>query len=163
MSAVLKQQPILLRPMAESDLDTVLAIEQDAYRFPWSLGIFRDCLRMGYSTWVLELDGIIEGYGIISVGAGESHLLNLCVRRHSQRLGLGRALLEHLLKVAREHHADSMFLEVRPSNQCALQLYRRMGFTEVGTRRAYYPARQSREDALILARQLVTADSAWNL
>ncbi len=156
MSAVLRDEAVTLRPMRENDLGAVFEIEDEAYRFPWSPGIFRDCLRMGYSCWVLELRGGIEAYGIMSMGAGEAHLLNLCVRVSSQRTGLGRTLLKHLLVVAGEHRADTMLLEVRPSNRCALRLYRDLGFSEVGMRRAYYPDDRAREDALILARHLPT-------
>jgi ribosomal-protein-alanine N-acetyltransferase len=87
----------------------------------------------------------------MSVAGSESHILNLCVRATSQAEGLGRALLEHLLAVAREHHADTVLLEVRPSNGSALRLYEGMGFSRVGLRRAYYPGRDGREDAVILA------------
>jgi ribosomal-protein-alanine N-acetyltransferase len=136
--------------MTEDDLFEVVAIEQEAYPFPWSQQIFRDCLRVGYCCWVLESLQTIEGYGILAVGAGESHLLNLCVRRCSQGRGLGRNLLMHLLQIARDHHADTLYLEVRPSNRTALKLYHSLGFNKVGMRRAYYPAEWGREDALIL-------------
>ncbi len=59
------------------------------------------------------------------------------------------------MNVARRHGADSMFLEVRPSNAVALRLYQGMGFDEIGRRRGYYPDEEGREDALILARTLL--------
>lgn len=149
---------LLLRPMRETDLEEVLEIERGAYAFPWSPGIFRDCLRVGYSCWTLELRTAVVAYGILSVGSGEAHLLNLCVRKDLQGTGLGRKVLQHLFGVAREHHADAMFLEVRPSNRAALRLYESMGFNAAGVRRAYYPAEDTREDALILARQLTLED-----
>lgn len=145
--------------MTEADLPHVLQIERTAYQFPWSAGIFRDCLRVGYCCWVLEVHGYVEAYGILSVGAGEAHLLNLCVRKTFQRMGLGRRLLRHFLGIARQHHADSMFLEVRPSNYAALRLYEGMGFNAAGIRRGYYPAQHCREDALILARHLKSIDA----
>lgn len=154
MSAVLKQALARLRPMQDADLSTVLDIEREAYGYPWSPGIFRDCLRVGYCCWVLEYQGLIDAYGIMSVGAKESHILNLCVRLGSQRQGLGRALLAQLLEVARDHGADTTLLEVRPTNRAAIALYESMGFNEVGRRNAYYPAKGRREDALILARSL---------
>ena len=139
-----------VRPMHEDDLAEVIAIEEAAYAFPWTAGIFRDCLRVGYSCWVLDVEARVAGYGILSVAAGESHLLNLCIEPDFRRRGFGRQLLAHLTDVARAHRADSMFLEVRPSNGAALDLYRSMGFNEVGMRRAYYPAEKAREDAVIL-------------
>lgn len=156
MSAVLKPAVPGCRPMRASDLGSVLAIERAAYPFPWSEAIFRDCLRVGYCCWVLELDGAVTGYGIMQVAAGESHVLNLCVHPAYHRQGYGRQLLLRLLELAREHRADVTLLEVRPTNEAAVALYRAMGFNEVGVRRAYYPGRKGKEDALILARSLVT-------
>lgn len=154
MSAVLKDTPLAIRPMRDVDLVQVLEIEREAYAFPWSAGIFRDCLRAGYCCWVLEQQDEVRAYGIMQVGAGESHILNLCVRANGRGRGLGRALLSHLLEVAREHRADTALLEVRPTNRPALGLYLAMGFNEVGVRRGYYPGRDGREDALILATYL---------
>jgi len=151
MSAVLKGVPLDIRPMRDDDLSMVLEIEREAYSFPWSEGIFRDCLRAGYCCWVVEQHQDVRAYGIMQVGGGESHILNLCVRAGARGQGLGRALLVHLLEVAREHRADTALLEVRPTNRAALGLYEAMGFNEVGVRRGYYPGREGREDALILA------------
>lgn len=154
MSAVLKDEPLQIRPMRDVDLAMVLDIEREAYTFPWSEGIFRDCLRAGYCCWVVEQGELVRAYGIMQVGTGESHILNLCVRASGRGQGLGRALLNHLLEVAIEHRADTALLEVRPTNRAALGLYEAMGFNEVGVRRGYYPGRNGREDALILARCL---------
>lgn len=154
MSAVLKDEPLQIRPMRDADLAMVLDIEREAYTFPWSEGIFRDCLRAGYCCWVVEQGELVRAYGIMQVGTGESHILNLCVRASGRGQGLGRALLNHLLEVAIEHRADTALLEVRPTNRAALGLYEAMGFNEVGVRRGYYPGRNGREDALILARCL---------
>lgn len=158
MSAVVKTSLLNIRPMVEADLAGVLEIECAAYEFPWSRRIFQDCLRVGYCCWVLEQDGEIAGYGIMAVAAGESHILNLCIGPVWQRLGRGRMLLDYLMEVARKHRADTMFLEVRPSNSAAQRLYRDAGFDEVGMRRNYYPARSGREDALIMARTLLYID-----
>jgi ribosomal-protein-alanine N-acetyltransferase len=143
-----------LRPMRSADLTAVMAIEERAYEFPWSCGVFEDCLRVGYCCWICEDEWHLYGYGVMSVGAAECHILNLCIAPASQGQGLGRHLMDHLLHLGRRHDADTAFLEVRPSNQAAIQLYLSMGFNEVGMRRAYYPARKGREDALILARSL---------
>ncbi|MDH3314241.1 MAG: ribosomal protein S18-alanine N-acetyltransferase [Gammaproteobacteria bacterium] len=155
MSAVLKTSLPAFRPMHAQDLGDVLAIERAAYRFPWSEGIFRDCLRVGYCCWVLEHEAAVAGYGIMQVAVGECHILNLCVHPAYHRQGFGRALLTRLLEIAREHHADTALLEVRPTNEAAVALYRRLGFHEVGVRRAYYPDHRGKEDALILARSLL--------
>ena len=154
MSAVLKTSPATVRPMLASDLDEVLAIERRGYEFPWSRSIFEDCLRVGYCCWLLEWDRVIAGHAVMSVAAGEAHILNLCIETALQRHGLGRFLLDHLLELALSHRALVMFLEVRPSNPAAQRLYGSAGFNEVGVRRNYYPARVAREDAIIMARQL---------
>lgn len=154
MSAVVKNQ-VNFRPMLEEDLADILAIENAVYDFPWSHTIFRDCLRVGYCCWVLEAEtGGIQAYGIMSVAAGECHILNLCVHPVVQGTGMGGRLLKFLLDLAHKHRADTAFLEVRPSNEAARQLYIREGFNEVGMRRNYYPARDGREDAIIMARSL---------
>lgn len=154
MSAVLKPAYPCCRPMRVSDLDAVMAVERAAYPFPWSEAIFRDCLRVGYCCWVLEVGDAVAGYGIMQVSAGESHVLNLCVHPAHHRRGYGRQLLTTLLDLAQQHHADVALLEVRPTNAAAVALYHDMGFNEVGVRRAYYPGHNGKEDALILARSL---------
>ena len=151
MNAAVMAPNLGLRPMRAVDIDAVLESERAGYEFPWSEDIFLDCLRVGYNCWVVEMGRLVVGHGIMSIGAGECHLLNLCIHPHWQGLGLGRHLLRRLLLVARHHRADTAFLEVRASNAPALRLYRSEGFCEIGTRRGYYPARNGREDAVVLA------------
>ncbi|MEX0951934.1 MAG: ribosomal protein S18-alanine N-acetyltransferase [Gammaproteobacteria bacterium] len=157
MSA-LPQATVAFRPMSAADIDAIMEVELAAYEFPWTPAIFRDCLRVGYCCWVLSHSNEIDGYGIMTVGAGECHILNLCIRPQLQNLGLGRALMEHLLELAVEHQADTAFLEVRPSNPVAIKLYDNLGFNQVGLRRRYYPAEYGREDALILAKSIRAHD-----
>jgi ribosomal-protein-alanine N-acetyltransferase len=154
MSAALADLAPCLRPMLESDLPLVMASERAAYDFPWTEGIIADCLRVGYHCCVAEKNGAVVGHGIMSVGAGECHVLNICVHPQWQGQGIGRHLLRALLSHARGRNADTAFLEVRISNALAYQLYASEGFCEVGTRRGYYPAREGREDAVVLARSL---------
>ncbi|HEX7044235.1 MAG TPA: ribosomal protein S18-alanine N-acetyltransferase [Burkholderiales bacterium] len=143
-----------LRPMRESDLNAVLEVERAAYEFPWSRAIFRDCLRVGYHCFVYEAAGTLCGHGIMSIGAEECHLLNICVHPDYQRRGLGRALVKFLLAFAQRKRAQVALLEVRVSNAGAYKLYTQLGFDEIGIRKDYYPARNGREDAIILARDL---------
>ena len=154
MSAVVKLAEPRFRPMDEGDMQSVLEIENTVYPYPWSETIFLDCLQVGYCCWVMERESELVAYGVMAVGAGESHILNLCVRPQFQGLGYGRAMLEHLLELAAVHNADTAFLEVRPTNFSAIRLYMNAGFNEVGVRRNYYPAKCGREDALIMARAL---------
>jgi ribosomal-protein-alanine N-acetyltransferase len=150
MSAELKPVAAVIRDMRQADLTTVATIEQAAYEFPWSPGIFRDCLLAGYVSVVLEHGGKVIGYGIMSVAAGEAHLLNLALSESARRMGNGRRLLEHLMELARRAGAEGMYLEVRPSNVRALALYERQGFEVLGRRRGYYRARGGTEDAVVL-------------
>ena len=143
-----------IRPMMEIDLADIATIEQQSYAFPWSENIFRDCLRVGYTCRALDMAGQIIGYGIMSLGAGEAHILNVCVRDEFRNLGLGRRLLEHLLERAAAAGVSEAFLEVRPSNLAAIRLYQRLGFDQIGIRRGYYQAPDGREDAIVLKREL---------
>ena len=140
-----------LRPMRELDISDVLITENAAYEFPWTNGVFRDGLRVGYSCWVLEVANEVVGHGIMSVAAQEAHILNLCIAPGFQGRGLGRYLLQHLLEAAGQHGATELFLEVRPSNQVAEALYSSSGFSAVGFRKAYYPGREGREDAIVMS------------
>ena len=140
--------------MGEDDLAQVVANELHAYEFPWTLGVFRDCLAAGQECRVALAEGEIVGHGVVSFGAGEAHLLNVCIRRQSQGQGHGRALVLHLLERARAREADVLFLEVRPSNHVAGNLYETLGFREIGVRRNYYPAHTGHEDARVLVLDL---------
>ncbi|MHB1093135.1 ribosomal protein S18-alanine N-acetyltransferase [Thiobacillus sp.] len=143
-----------LRPMAKRDLPRIHRIELASYEYPWSLGNFDDSLNAGYSMWVREAEGEIIGYYALMAAAGEAHLLNLTIAPMWRRHGLGRDLLEHSLVCACDHRAASLFLEVRTSNTSAIALYHSSGFTDLAVRRDYYPARNGREDALIMKKKL---------
>jgi ribosomal-protein-alanine N-acetyltransferase len=149
MSAVLKQA-LALRPMQMEDLDAVMAIEPTIYSHPWTRGNFSDSLTSGYSAWVLLQQQKIIGYALMMMVLDEAHLLNISVAKSHQKQGFGRYLLEHMLEIAKRHHAANMFLEVRTSNTTAISLYEHMGFCEMAVRRGYYPAHQGREDAILM-------------
>lgn len=145
-----------LRRMREEDLPAVLEIEAKNYNFPWSEGIFNDCLKAAnYSCWVCEeLDNIV-GYSILSIAVGESHIMNICVEPQLQGKGVGSKMLENMIDLARKK-SESIFLEVRPSNIAAIALYDKRGFNEIGRRKGYYPAVEGeREDAVMLGLELV--------
>lgn len=150
MSAVLNEG-WCFRAVEHQDLDAIMKIETAVYEYPWSQGIFRDCLRVGYDCVLLETENHISAYAVMTVGAKEAHLLNLCVHPEQQRQGIGRTLLQHMLERARRLNADTVFLEVRCSNNGAIALYHACGFNEIGIRKNYYPAANGRENAVILA------------
>ncbi len=162
MSAVLQSprpKSARFRPMREADLSAVMRLEQQGYLYGWTFEIFRDCLSAGYQCWLLEEAGLLLGYGVMSVAAGEAHLLNICVDPVQQGQGWGRHLLQHLLRLAQRHGTNTVFLEVRPSNTAACALYAQSGFNEVGLRRNYYPNGKHREDAVIMALELTGLES----
>ena len=150
MSAALRPRTEI-RGMSAKDLRGVAAVEQASYEFPWSPGIFRDCLLAGYQCLVLVAQGDINGYAIMSVAAREAHILNLCVHPAFQRCGFGRRLLYALCTRAEVLDVERVFLEVRPSNLAAIRLYRSAGFEQIGVRPSYYQANAGREDAVIFA------------
>src|SRR5438552_2495951 len=130
---LLKTSPeVVIRPMRATDVAEVVDIERSAYQFPWSEGIFRDCLRVGYICRVLDVGGEMGGYGIMSVGAGEAHILNVCIREEYRCRGFARKMLLYLLERARTAGMYEAFLEVRPSNTAAARLYQSLGFEQVG-------------------------------
>lgn len=144
----------LIRPMEQYDVPAVLALEQSAYEFPWTEGIFKDCLRVGYHSFVIERDEKIAGYVLMNTVVGEAHVLNLCVAPGLRRQGIARSLLDYIIDLAVALKSVSLFLEVRVSNAAALALYQSSGFDEIGIRRNYYPAPVGREDAIMLVKQL---------
>ncbi|NHA14802.1 ribosomal protein S18-alanine N-acetyltransferase [Thioalkalivibrio sp. XN279] len=152
MSAAVEPAVPRMRRMTEADLEAVWDIEQRAYVYPWSRGIFIDCLRVPYECDVVEQDGRVLGYTIVSMAADEAHLLNLCLDPQAQGQGLGRFMLEHVLETAQAQKARVIYLEVRPSNKRAIELYLRNGFRRIGVRPRYYRSGDGREDALVLAR-----------
>lgn len=154
MSAVVETPDMWLRPMKMEDLDELMHIELAMYPFPWTRRIFEDCLRVGYRCHVGEINGVLAGYGVMSTGADEAHVLNLCVAEEYQRRGLAREMLSLLLDEADTLEVRDVFLEVRPSNIGAVTLYEQMGFNQVGVRKDYYPTESGREDAIIYAASL---------
>jgi len=159
MSAVLKgearhPEAPLIDVLRAEDLDAVIAIENAVYTHPWTRGNFADSLGAGYLCRALRIDGRLQGYSILIVAVGEAHLLNLSIADSVQRRGLGSTLLREVMRIAREHQAQHLFLEVRPSNAPAQALYAKFGFRNIGLRRGYYPAQGGREDAIVLSREL---------
>jgi [ribosomal protein S18]-alanine N-acetyltransferase len=150
-----------LRPMLHSDVAEVLAIEVLAYSHPWSSGNFADSVNAGHWAEVLlAADGRISAYFVAMPGVEELHLLNIAVAPQHQGQGLGQRLMKVVQNQARRHQLPTLWLEVRDSNQRARSLYRRLGFVEVGLRRAYYPGHARREDAVVM-RLDVGADPTW--
>ena len=154
MNALLAPRSEML-PMNLHDLDEVLTIEYRAYPFPWGRGNFADSISAGYSCWVCRVGGELVGYLVLMLAVDDAHLLNISVAEKRQGMGYGARLLRQAMLAGRQGGATSLLLEVRPSNEKALALYRHFGFRQIGVRRGYYPAQQGREDALVLTHSLV--------
>ncbi|ORU92737.1 MAG: ribosomal-protein-alanine N-acetyltransferase RimI [Cycloclasticus sp. symbiont of Poecilosclerida sp. M] len=149
-----EEKELYLRPLKSSDLSAVLTIEKMVYNFPWSDRIFKDCLTLDYSNLALIKRGELIGYSILSIAVGEAHILNVCVHPEHQRQGLAKFFILDLLKVAKKKNAETIFLEVRPSNLAAVSLYEGLGFQQIGHRKDYYPAEGGREDAVVYSLDL---------
>jgi [ribosomal protein S18]-alanine N-acetyltransferase len=156
-AAELLDPEVVIRAMRGNDIADVVAIERASYQFPWSEGIFRDCLRVGYVCRVVTMARQVMAYGVMSFGAGEAHILNLCVAEAYRCRGVGHRLLRSLIERAIAAGMADAYLEVRPSNTAAIRLYLALGFEQVGMRRGYYQAANGREDAAVLRRALSDA------
>ena len=149
MSAQLQDIP-RVRRMVPADLDAVVAIEREVFLFPWTRGNFSDSIESGYHCLVLEQCEEVLGYGVMTIGAEEAHLLTLSISAGSQRKGWGERLLREFIRIAKERLARTMFLDVQESNRAAARLYERIGFRQIAKRRGYYPAMGGREDSLVM-------------
>ncbi len=151
MSALARPLASGFVPLDVAHIDEVLVLERQIYPFPWTAGNFRDALRSGYSAWTMVADdGAIVAYAVAMLAVDEAHLLNLAVDPRQQRRGHGLRMLDWIVRTMKEYGARSMLLEVRPSNADAQRLYEHYGFAVIGLRRGYYPAQESREDAIVM-------------
>jgi len=141
------------RDMRTRDIDVVCAIEALAHSHPWKRSTFETRVAGKDFCRVILIKGQVIGYAIATYGGGDAELLNIALHPKHQGGGLASLLLVHIVDLV-SAKADMMFLEVRVSNQKAIDLYHREGFFETGHRRAYYPTVNGREDALLMACQL---------
>ncbi len=142
-----------LRLLEESDMPDVMALERSAHSHPWRQSSFEDCLKGRQKCWLAFNREQLVGLVVVTHGGGDAELLNISVSPRFQRKGIGQCLLNHAVECVRGK-ADMLFLEVRVSNNKAIELYGKEGFFEVGLRKNYYPTLNGHEDALLMARQL---------
>jgi ribosomal-protein-alanine N-acetyltransferase len=140
---------IMICPMTEDCLDTVLAIEAESFPSPWSKALFEGELNSPHSFPMVAVDsaGRIVGYICPMLVIDEGHILNVAVDPHFRGQGVGRLLVERVIMDCRLQGAEFVSLEVRPSNTAAISLYRQLGFIVSGRRKAYY---ENGEDALMM-------------
>jgi ribosomal-protein-alanine N-acetyltransferase len=150
----LREKSFLIRPATTEDVEAVAAIEAMAFSNPWQAQTFRSLIRRsGALITVAEAEwGEILGYSVAWWVQDQAELANLAVRENFRGWGVGSALLDRVLLDLKNLGVDSLFLEVRFSNERAFALYRSRGFSEVAVRQDYY--RNPREDARILLKAL---------
>jgi [ribosomal protein S18]-alanine N-acetyltransferase len=140
------------RSLTPQDAPELAYCELLIFKHPWSENSLRDCLELvSVEGEAIIVKGKIIGYIIIQTVLDEAHILNIGVLPSYRGHGLGRILLERLLKLAVQLHINIIFLEVRSSNRVAQNLYFSMGFAPISARKKYYP---DGEDALILMKKL---------
>lgn len=140
--------------MRQADLEEVVLLESQVQDFPWGLEHFIDSLAQGHKAWILRQGIELVGFVIVMSVLDEAHLLNIAIAPTHQGKGFGGRLLRHAMLRSSEQGAQTMYLEVRISNLRAEALYRHFGFRNVGQRKAYYPAPEGREDALVFSRNI---------
>lgn len=142
---------MLIRELQRRDIKDILEIEEDVHIAPWTEDTFNTCFDAGYKGWLIHKNDLIIGFIVASIHHLECHILNLCVVREFQRQGYGKKMLNYVLQYAKNEGCLVAYLEVRKSNQSAIALYHALNFHIIGERKAYYPAAQGHEDALIFA------------
>ena len=124
--------PAIIRPLEPDDILTVVEIAKSAMAYPWSEGVFRDCMTANYHGWVIRDDRVADGktlgFLIILDQMSECQLINVCVLPKYQCRGYGRQLLEHMIEYAQTKDLYRVSLEVRASNKAAISVYRALGF-----------------------------------
>ena len=152
---------VRLLPMAVRDLDDVIAIEKRSHLSPWTIGQFSDSLDAGYWAYTLKKLGLEDapdqtiGYCILMPSLDELSLLNITVDPDHRRQGWAEKILSVMEDQALQKNFKTVYLEVRASNQAAIHLYQKIGYEQVGIRKAYYPVHESaREDALVMKKEL---------
>jgi ribosomal-protein-alanine N-acetyltransferase len=144
-------QPWAVEPLAHDDIDDVLAIEEAAFTNPWTRAMYiaeLDNPGVSYCFLARDAQGRAVGFCSFWRVLDELHINNLAVRPELRRAGIGSFLLSFVLKTGGALGARRATLEVRRSNEAALMLYKRFGFTVAGVRADYYS--KPVEDALVL-------------
>lgn len=146
------QEQVSLALMQLNDLDEIMQLEESVFFDPWSRMMFKDCLAQGYPVWIMrDQEKKMMAYMVMMWILDEVHILNICVDKVLQRLGWGTFLLQEIIHIIKNKKASSILLEVRVSNEAAIGLYKKLGFSKIGLRNGYYPAKNNeREDATVM-------------
>lgn len=147
-----------IEALGQHDAPNMAFIESEAHSHPMSEGALVDCFGPLYRCSGLYRDDVLLGFAIVQQIVDEATLFDICVLPSAQGKGLGKLLLEQVIADAQNHGAQVLMLEVRASNMAAIGLYQRLGFTEIGRRKGYYPTIDGREDAVLMDLRLDSAD-----
>jgi [ribosomal protein S18]-alanine N-acetyltransferase len=148
---------ITVRPMQESDLDDVLAIEEVCFPAPWSRKMFRDeLLNPAAQAFIFEKENKPFGFMIFWAVLDEAHLMTIAIHPKCRGRGYGTRIMEFLEQSAHDLNVKKILLEVARANTSARTLYKNMGFTSIGFRRKYYLAEN--DDAIVMEKWIGTEE-----
>ena len=143
--------PVAIEPMAEQHVAAVTEIDRLSNGAPWSADSFSREILNSQAHYFVSMDsGQVTGFAGFWTLVDEAHVTTIAVRPECRGRGIGRALMEHLLRTAALLGMTCATLEVRVSNEKAIKLYESLGFLNSGVRKNYYP--DNREDAVIMWR-----------
>ncbi|HIG66471.1 MAG TPA: ribosomal-protein-alanine N-acetyltransferase [Porticoccaceae bacterium] len=139
-----------IRPMGQTDMEAVVAIEALNSKSPWSENQFEQCIQW---TQVMVLENTVVGFAVVVEVVDQAELQNISLHPDHVGVGLGSELLDTVIERL-PAQINQVYLEVRVSNFSAIRLYSKAGFAEIGQRRGYYATEYGREDALLMNRSL---------
>lgn len=137
-----------IRRMTVEDLLQVVKLEEETFSRPWTVKGFEEALLREENCFIVIEDEEVLGYCGYYKVLDEAEIMNVCIRKDCRNRGLGRTMMEALLKEAEGDGVSSMILEVRVSNASAIHLYEKLGFQSLGIRKDFYEL--PREDAVIM-------------
>ncbi|MEW5925506.1 MAG: ribosomal protein S18-alanine N-acetyltransferase [Candidatus Zixiibacteriota bacterium] len=146
-----------IRPMTAADVSKIVMMEMEVFTDPWPKAAFTEELdRPNRGILIAESNGVITGYAAYIVAFGEAHLTNIAVAPPYRGKNIAKILLNCILGIAREAECENIFLDVRPSNKPAIELYKKFGFYDLYVRPNYYhsPA----ENAIVMVKNLREED-----
>lgn len=155
------RREVSVEPLRAQDSHAIQRIHAVAFLHGWSSDDFRSLIAQdtvfGFGARTEGKPNDACGFVLARLVAGEAEILTIAVARDVQRQGVGRALMDAVLRHLYQERAETLFLEVDEANVAAQALYRRLGFQKVGDRPAYYETPNGRSAALILRRDLKRA------
>ena len=138
-----------IKSMTKAHLDEIVEIEKSCFEIPWSKKSFEDELDKKYmAIYLVALENEkVVGYGGMWHIINEGHITNIAIHKDYRKKGIGSKIVSKLIEIAKEKEMIGITLEVRKSNEIAINLYKKQGFLLEGIRKEYY---ENKEDALIM-------------